>query len=127
MKNNKKAWIFMFVVIAFAGGWIFGNAYTRRSVNNNTQDVQNEVLMTSRRQIDSINNQAKMDKELIIRLAAKIDSLRHPSKSQTRLVAMNKTPIPTPKKPSANGVFLAEDDELDFFNSYIENETDIDF
>jgi len=86
------------------------------------------VVVAQYRQIDSLKDLLEMDKQLIIRLASRIDSLEKASKlAVTKRVASNSTPKKSPdKKNTGNSVVVYDDNELVFFNTYVENEADMD-
>jgi hypothetical protein len=135
-KNISIGTAIVFGLVLLVVGWLGGIMYAQRSIKARLEEVQREGIIASMRQIDSLNRQLTLDKELIVRLASQIDTLQ-----KTKLLAVaapatsrsNNSSIKNAfsqsngKKLSGNAVFVLSDEELDFFNSYVENETDMDF
>jgi hypothetical protein len=132
MKKRKNIWTFALIAISFVGGWLFAMMYSRHAGGSKYRGDHQELLMSSLRQIDSLNHLVELDRELIVRISGKLDSMQNAQQAaadaakqtsgRSSLYAANRG-----TKKSDAKVFMASDSELEFFNTYIENETDINF
>ena len=132
-KSINAGFAFVLGLLLLAAGWFGGVKYAQRSIRINLHEERQEAQAALYRHIDSLNRQSELNKELIVRLASKLDSLQKAhtlalqSARPSAKVKYTLAKKDDAKKEASDAVVTMSDAELEFFNTYIENEKDIDF
>ena len=132
-KSINAGFAFVLGLLLLAAGWFGGVKYAQRSIRINLHEERQEAQAALYRHIDSLNKQSELNNELIVRLASKLDSLQKAhtlalqSARPSAAARVKYTLAKNNDKQASDAVITMSDAELEFFNTYIENEKDIDF